>query len=110
MTCHSDPVEELALTAQAYGWEAPEREYRFHPIRRWRFDLAWPRDKLAIEYEGGQYGDSRHRSVMGFARDCEKYSIAALMGWRVVRITRQHLQTGEWFGWFGEGQGFKHEA
>ena len=28
-------------------------EYRFHPTRKWRFDYAWPENKIALEVEGG---------------------------------------------------------
>ena len=31
----------------------PKEEYRFHPKRRWRFDMAILEHKIAIEIEGG---------------------------------------------------------
>ena len=31
------------------GIPIPIKEYRFHPVRRWRFDLAWKVEKLAVE-------------------------------------------------------------
>lgn len=34
--------ETLLLQLRALKLPAPEREYRFHPGRRWRFDFAWP--------------------------------------------------------------------
>lgn len=33
----------------------PEREYRFHDQRRWRFDYAFIDQRVAIELEGGIY-------------------------------------------------------
>lgn len=60
----------------------PEREFRFHPERRWRFDFAWPSIKLAVEIEGR----GRHQTVVGYRRDCEKYNEAARLGWRVLRF------------------------
>jgi very-short-patch-repair endonuclease len=60
----------------------PEREYRFHPTRRWRFDFAWPAEKLAVEIEGR----GRHQTFIGFRNDCEKYNAALLLGWRVLRF------------------------
>ena len=34
---------------------APIREHRFHETRKWRFDLAWLKYKLAVEVEGGKW-------------------------------------------------------
>lgn len=58
------------------------REYRFHPVRRWRFDFAWPAEKLAVEIEGR----GRHQTFVGFRNDCEKYNAALQLGWRVLRF------------------------
>lgn len=71
----------------AYGLPLPETEYRFHPKRRWRFDYAWPEHKVAVEYEGLVSQKSRHITLTGYTRDCEKYSRAAVMGWKVIRYT-----------------------
>lgn len=60
----------------------PEREYEFCPGRKWRFDFAWPIERIAVEIEGGV-----HRIKDRFHRDIEKYNTAALMGWRVLRYT-----------------------
>ena len=58
------------------------------PGRRFRFDWAVPELKLAIEYEGifGR-GRSRHTTQKGYSKDCEKYNLAAIHGWRVLRYT-----------------------
>jgi very-short-patch-repair endonuclease len=62
-------------------------EYRFHDTRRWRFDYCIPERKIAIEYEGLFSQKSRHTTITGFSRDCEKYNAATLLGWRVLRYT-----------------------
>lgn len=62
-------------------------EYRFHPVRRWRFDYAIPLLKIAIEYEGIISRKSRHTSITGYTKDAEKYNEAAKMGWKVLRYT-----------------------
>src|SRR5215475_3616350 len=31
----------------------PDREFRFHPVRQWRIDFAWPAYRVAIEIDGG---------------------------------------------------------
>ena len=72
-----------------------EAEYRFHPVRRFRFDFAIPDLKIAIEIEGGIFAKARlgHSSGLGIKKDMEKYNIAALMGWKILRYMPE--QTGE---------------
>ena len=62
------------------------REFRFHPVRRWRADFAHLPSCTLIEIEGGIYVNGRHNRPAGFAADLEKYLEAALGGWRVVRL------------------------
>jgi len=66
---------------------APTREWRFHPKRRWRFDFAWPDCLVAVECEGGIWSQGRHVRGRGFENDCWKYSTAAALGWKVLRVT-----------------------
>lgn len=77
------------------GLPAPEREYRFNSNRRWRFDFAWVDKKLAVECEGGIYTQGRHNRPLGFEGDCEKYNMAALEGWKVLRFTGKMIYSGE---------------
>lgn len=69
------------------------KEYRFHPVRRWRFDYAIPEYKIALEVEGGVWNGGRHTSPVGFLNDIVKYNSATLLGWRVFRTTPQDLLT-----------------
>jgi very-short-patch-repair endonuclease len=71
------------------------REYKFHNIRKWKFDFAIPSKLLAIEVEGGTWSGSRHTSGEGYLADCRKYSEAAVMGWRVIRATTEMVMSGE---------------
>lgn len=87
--------ETLALHIRAEGLEEPEREHRFAPPRRFRFDFAWPHKKLAVECEGGAWTRGRHTRPQGFINDCEKYNLATLNGWRVLRFTGEHIKSGE---------------
>jgi len=64
-----------------------ETEYRFHKVRRFRFDIAIPQHRIAIEYEGIVSNKSRHTSLKGYSNDCEKYNLAVKEGWRVLRYT-----------------------
>ena len=86
--------ETFAFQVQAAGLPEPEREYRFHPVRRWRMDFAWPQQMVAVEVEGAVYTRGRHTRGRGFTADCEKYAEAALLGWTVLRFTRQQIESG----------------
>jgi len=103
----------------ARGWPDPERQFLFHPIRRWPFDFAWPAYRVAVETEGGVMSFpvtcdkceepverlnkrtnrrervyaamGRHTRSEGFRGDCIKYNAAAVLGWRVLRYTVKDL-------------------
>lgn len=63
------------------GWE---EEYKFCE-RKWRFDYANPRLKVAIEIEGGIWINGRHIRGRGYKNDMEKYNRAQILGWKVMR-------------------------
>lgn len=87
--------ETFLLHCRAYGLE-PVREYQFTPTRKFKFDFAWPDKMLAVEVEGGtRFGLSRHSQGDGFERDCVKYNLAALEGWKVFRFTTRMVHSGE---------------
>lgn len=67
---------------------APLLEYRFHPVRRWRFDLAYADIKLGIEIDG-----ATHASIPRHRADCEKRNVAIRMGWRVLTYPASCLLT-----------------
>lgn len=73
---------------------APEIEYLFHERRKWRFDFAWPAQKMAVEIEGGTWIQGRHTRGAGFQDDCEKYAEALLLGWRVLRVPTDWVTSG----------------
>jgi very-short-patch-repair endonuclease len=62
-------------------------ELKFDDIRRYRFDWAIPDLKLAIEYEGLNSEKSRHTTKKGYTGDCQKYNLAVINGWKVLRYT-----------------------
>lgn len=62
-------------------------EYRFHHKRLYRFDIALPEFKIAIEYEGLMSSKSRHTTINGYTEDANKYNLAAIDGWTVLRYT-----------------------
>ncbi len=77
-------------------------EYRFHETRKWRFDFAFPEQRLAVEVEGVRFVgrgkdtklEGRHVTPTGFEGDAEKYNEAAILGWRVLRMTRKMIKDG----------------
>lgn len=81
------------------GLPLPEREVRFHPTRKWRFDLAYPDVKLAIECEGGTWVRGRHSRGKSFEADCEKYAEAVLLEWRILRATTDQVKNGTAAEW-----------
>ena len=87
---------------EAAGLGSPELELRFRGDcgkRRWRFDLAWPDDMLAVEVEGGSWSGGRHTRGVGFENDCEKYATALCHGWRVLRVTSKQVDNGSALQW-----------
>ena len=77
------------------GLPVPEREYRFHPVRKWRFDLAYPSRFIAIECDGGTWSGGRHVRGAGYQRDAEKFNAASRLGWAVFHYTGAMIRSGE---------------
>lgn len=97
----SDLERSLIIQLEMVKIQDYETEYRFHPERKWRFDLAWPQDHvmLACEIEGGIWTNGRHTRGSGFQKDCEKYNEAALLDWTVLRMTGSHIRNGSALNW-----------
>ena len=85
----------LAQHMQYAGLPTPEREYRFAPPRRFRADFAYPEKMLLIEVEGGVWTRGRHTRGSGYSADVEKYNLATINGWRLLRFTGDMIKTGE---------------
>jgi hypothetical protein len=69
-------------------------EYKFIEDRKFRADwlvLAGNKHVL-IEYEGVMAAKSRHTSVKGYTRDCEKYNLAQMNGYIILRYTVLNFQ------------------
>lgn len=78
--------DEFHLLWQEMGGPPLEREYRFHPDRRWRSDFALPDVGLLIEIEGGVWQQGRHNRPQGYINDVDKYNEAARLGFVLVRF------------------------
>ena len=84
---------ERQLTALGVSYD---REVRFHPMRRWRFDFVVG-ERLAVEINGGQWapGGGRH----GGDKDREKLAEAAIRGWRIIPVSPGQVRSGEAVSW-----------
>lgn len=81
---------------KATGTLEPIIEHEFDVVgrRKWRFDFAWPERMVAVEVEGGTWTGGRHVKGTGFEADCLKYNRAALLGWKVFRVTTTMVEDG----------------
>lgn len=113
----SDPTGEIELSLFRAGFPKPVREYHFardvvgegKQIRKrlavaglqdWRFDIAIPTMKIAIELDGGTRLIRRGpRGIMVGGRhngpkDMMKLNHAQKLGWRVFRFTNEMVKDG----------------
>ena len=77
-----------------------QREFRFHPTRRWRLDSADPETRVGVEYDGfvgasQGYGNVGHTSINGMKRDAEKANEAQLLGWILIRCNAETVKNGK---------------
>lgn len=74
--------------AEMIGYKI-EPEFKFCPTRRFKAD--WKVSKgskcVLVEYEGINSKTARHTSITGYTNDCEKYNIAQIHGYYVLRYT-----------------------
>jgi len=84
----------MAFQIHAAGLPKPEREVRFTPPRRWRWDLCWPDRMIALEIDGGGWVRGGHSREAGMTRDCQKRNAGTRMGWKVYRATGSMVRDG----------------
>lgn len=89
----------LERQCQLAGLPMPTPELRFAPPRRWRFDLAWPEQSLAVEIDGAVFTGGRHTRGAGYEKDLEKLSEALCLGWRVLRVSTGMVRDGRALGY-----------
>lgn len=87
-------VKVLIAELKQHALPAPIEEHRFHPVRKWRFDLAFLQSKVAIEIHGGIWSGGRHTRGMGFENDREKINEAQIMGWKVLEYSTGQVMDG----------------
>jgi hypothetical protein len=116
---------ELTLAAQLEQAGIPfEREFRFAPPRRWRADFqiglstftmlsghtASLRPNVLVEIDGGGFVGGRHTRGTGFEADAEKASAAAILGYRVIRLTPRQVEDGRGLLWIKQALGLEAAA
>ncbi len=84
----------MAHMFSAAGLPIPVPEHRFHPTRKWRFDYAWVKQKLALEVDGGIYVNGGHSRGAARESDYTKDANAIILGWRVLRVSTGQLKDG----------------
>jgi len=87
--------ENFAFQLRAVGLPVPEREFKFHEKRKWRFDFAFPEQLWAVEINGGGWNSGAHnRNPIAMWRDYEKLNAAQELGWRVLQFTGTQIKDG----------------
>lgn len=77
----------LVVRAGAPEPELNARRYDVAGRYLGRPDLSWPRERLALEYEG----DVHRNDAVTFAADIERREAFADAGWDVLRVTKEHV-------------------
>jgi hypothetical protein len=76
------------------GLPEPAIDARWHPTRRWEWDLSWPEYKVALEVQGGLYTGGKHVRVAGYLNDVAKLNEGQLLGWLVLWCVPRQLDDG----------------
>ena len=85
----------LVTRLEAAGLPLGEAQHRFVPGRQYRFDRAWPEQRVAVEIQGGLWIQGAHSRGSGVERDCVKLSVAAALGWRCLPISTAMIRSGQ---------------
>ncbi len=83
-----------------------EREFQFNPNRKWKADFRI--DDVLVEVDGGNRMAVRTKTgAVAIGRhsqdkDYEKLASAAILGWRVIRVTPRQVKSGQALDWILE--------
>ena len=87
------PIQEYHFVREIVGNESGIRKrIKERGLQDWRFDFAWPNEKVAVELEGGTWIKGAHTRGNHYRSDCEKYNFAQISGWKVLRFTGDMLE------------------
>ena len=87
-------VQHIELVLRSMGVKFVN-EFQFIQERKFRFDIAIPERKIAIEYEGLTTKNNKksgHTTNVGYSQDCEKYNYAVCNGWKLLRFTAYNYE------------------
>jgi hypothetical protein len=90
-----DNASQFRLLCKASGLPMPVTEFKFHETRKWRWDYAFPEEKIAIEVDGGLFVRGAHVRGARILLTHEKLNAAAVLGWRVVYRVPNNLCTDD---------------
>jgi very-short-patch-repair endonuclease len=94
---HNKGEEAFGFWVKALKLPTPRRNFRFHPIRKFEIDWAWPEQKIGIEIQGGIWipgGKGAHSRPMNIVRDMTKHNLLLDLGWRVWHFTPREVIDG----------------
>ena len=79
------------------GLTEPVAEFKFMPERKFRFDFAWPTQKVALECQGGIFAriPGGHNRGAQIRKEHEKRNLAAAAGWRILYCETETICTME---------------
>lgn len=99
----ADLEQFLSYAPRALGlnWTV-QPEFRFHTVRRWRFDWIWVDERgeptmIAVEFDGVMMRTVGHNGLAGILRDSEKINHAQALGWQVFRANAKSVGDGTFF-------------
>ena len=69
-------------------------EHEFCAGRKWRFDFAFPKQRVAVEVQGGLFTAGRHTRGAALVKEYEKWRAAAQLGWRILPCIPQQIYSG----------------
>lgn len=81
------------------GLPVPMEEYQFHDTRKWRFDFAWPVQKVALEIDGGNFMGGAHVNGGRIRKTQEKENEAQAMGWKIFHVYPEAALKAEIINW-----------
>jgi len=86
-----EKIFDIAWEAVGLTTECLVKEFSFHPTRKFRFDRALPKYKIAIEIDGGTHlqNGGRHNQDS----DRLKINEAMLLGWQVIRFSGSQVKS-----------------
>ena len=81
------PESRVRVALAVRGVPSPDLQVEVTtPAGRYRLDLAWRAQRVAVEYDGED-----HRSIVRHGLDLERDAALADQGWLVIRVTARQL-------------------